>query len=63
MTVIREYLRENGIKQTFVCKKTGISEAKMSAILRERQKMTVEEYVEICRALDVPLQFFFDPAA
>ena len=56
---IRQYMRENGISNRYVAKRSGIDEKKLSRLLNG-QKMSVEEYAAICRGLGVDLNFFSD---
>ena len=60
--IIKQYLEDNGITQTYICTKTGISAPKMSLILRDERKIIAEEYGAICKALNVDLSFFMDIA-
>lgn len=55
---IGSYLKENGIKQTFLADKVGMPDAKMSAIINQGQRIEVVEYYKICKALDVPFEKF-----
>ena len=55
---IRAYIKENGIKQTFLAKAAGISDSALSDICIHDRKIEVTEYVRICLALNVPLDFF-----
>lgn len=57
---IADYLRENGIKQSFICKKTGLTQYSISCALKGKRKLSVEEYGLICNALNVTYDFFFD---
>lgn len=57
---IKEYLKENGISQTFVATKTGMSISILNAALNGNRKILAEEYFLICQALDVPLDTFVD---
>ena len=50
---IKNYLNENGIKQTFIADKTGLSNSCISAICGGNRKIEVIEYLKICRALGV----------
>jgi len=56
--LIRKYLKENGISNRFVAKRSGINEKKLSRLLRG-QKMYVEDYAAICHALNVDMNFFY----
>lgn len=58
---IKGYLRKNGISQSFLSEKTGISSPKISMALNERRQLTLEEYALICGALDLNTDFFLKP--
>jgi transcriptional regulator with XRE-family HTH domain len=55
---IKNYLIENGIKQTFLAEKTGLSTMVISDICNKDRKIDVVEYEAICSALNVPLDKF-----
>ena len=55
---IKEYLNANGIKQSFVAEKTGLSATVISDICSGNRKIDVVEYYKICKALDLPLEYF-----
>ncbi len=55
---LKQYLVEHGIKQKFICDKTGIDKATISNILNGRRKLTANELLVISRAIDLPLDFF-----
>ena len=57
---IKEYLVENGIKQTFLAKETGLTDSVISDICIHDRKVDVMEYYKICKALNVPLNYFFE---
>lgn len=48
---ISEYIREMGIKQTILCKKTGLDKSAMSAIVTGKRKLSANEFEQICKAL------------
>lgn len=56
--MIKKYLDENGIKYTFLAEKLGISMNILSPILNGKRKISADEYIEICRVLGLPLEFF-----
>ena len=56
---IAEHMKENGIKQTFICEKTGLSKHSVSFALKGKRKLSIDEYEKICSALNVPYDFFF----
>lgn len=57
---IRKYIEDNGISQTVLSRKTGMTKQAMSTSLRGLRKLTAEEYVSICDALGVGTDFFAD---
>jgi len=56
---IKEYLMANGIMQSFVCEKTGISASILCAMLNGNRKILAEEYFLICKALNLDFGFFY----
>lgn len=60
---IAKFLNDNGIKQVIISQKTGIQPQKISLILRGKRTLDIEEYVQICNALGVPYDYFFDRPA
>ena len=58
---IKKYLDENGITQTHVSTKTGISLPKLNLALNGNRRMTFEEYELICGALNVGVDRFLEP--
>lgn len=57
---IGQYLKENGIKQIFVAEKAGITSSAMSDICNEKRKVDAVEYYLICKALQLPLDYFLE---
>lgn len=57
---IKIYLKDNGIKQSFVAEKSGLTESIISDICNEKRKVDVIEYYKICKALQVPLNYFLE---
>lgn len=55
---IKKYLDENGIKYTYVSEKTGIPMNILSPTLNGKRKMTAEEFISICIALNVSTETF-----
>lgn len=49
---VSNYILNNGIKQSFIVEKTGLSKDIISAILNKRRKMSADEFEIICRALN-----------
>ena len=58
---IKEYLKEKGISQAFVSKKTGIPLPKLNLALNGNRRLTLEEYTLICGALGVNTDRFLKP--
>jgi DNA-binding Xre family transcriptional regulator len=53
------YISENGIKQKTIAQKTFISESRLSRILNSKKCiMRANEYAAICKALNLPYDFF-----
>lgn len=50
---IKKYIHERGIKQAHIVRATGIPKTKLSYLLNGKQKMAVDDYIRICRALNV----------
>lgn len=56
---IATYLKEQGIKQTVISEKTGLTKQIICSALKGKRTLSVDEYEKICRALNVPYDFFF----
>jgi transcriptional regulator with XRE-family HTH domain len=55
---IAEYIKNKGIKQTFISQKTGIDDSSLSAKLNGKTKLTVDDIELICGAIGCsPSQF------
>lgn len=57
---IKSYLQERGIKQTFLAEKTGMTNSIISDICNNDRKVECVEYYKICKALNLPLEYFFN---
>lgn len=57
---IKEYLNENGIKQSFLAEKTGMTNSVISDICTKERRIDALEYYKICKALNVPLEMFLE---
>lgn len=55
---IKDYLENNGIKQNVLAKKANISENALNLSLNQKRKLLADEYVNICTALGLPLDYF-----
>lgn len=50
---IAKIVEERGIKQSFLCEKTGLSADAISSLLRCKRKISAGEFLDICDALGV----------
>lgn len=56
---IKAYLVENGIKQTFLAQKAGLTDSRVSDICNgSAQRIDCIEYYKICKALNLDLEYF-----
>lgn len=55
---IKGYLEKNGIKQSFVSERTGIPAPILNMMLNNNRKIEANEYMKICDAIGVPLDYF-----
>ena len=55
---IRNYIRETGRTQAYLCRRTGLSNSAMSLILAGKRRLRLDEYHGICAALQVEPNFF-----
>ncbi len=56
---VRDYLGENGIKQTHLAERCGWTKQKTNAIVTGRKRMTADEMAVICKAIGLPYAFFY----
>ena len=59
---IINYLKNNGIKQSFVADNIGLPRAAMSSLANGKRNLDVEEYVKICDLLKINYDFFIGNA-
>lgn len=57
---IKKYLQEHGIKQSFLAEKTGLTDSIISDICINDRKIECVEYYTICKALDLPMEYFIE---
>ena len=57
---IKQFLTDNGIKQTFLAQETGLSDSVISAICKGEREIKVIEYFKICNALNVSMDLFLE---
>ena len=58
---IKDYIVENGIKQSYLAKVTNISESKLNLTLNGKRRLKFEEYEVICWCLGVNTDKFVKP--
>lgn len=49
---IRAYIKERGFNQAEIARKAGMTTQALSDSLRGVRRLTADEYVNLCRALD-----------
>ena len=60
---IRNYIKEQGLKQRWVAERAGMTDLEISQYLTERKRLTADAYIRICDALGVPLETFRERSA
>ena len=53
------YLKESGITQASLSEMTGLTSHSIGYALMGKRKFSIEEYIKICKALEVPYDYFF----
>lgn len=56
----KKYLEDNGIKQSFIAEKIGVTTSKLNMIVTGRINCSLSNYVDICHVLKLPLGSFID---
>lgn len=55
---ILSYIKAHGITQQHIVTKTNLSSPAVSLILRGKQGMYLDDYLEICQALELEYDYF-----
>jgi plasmid maintenance system antidote protein VapI len=55
---IGEYLKENGIKQTWLADRLDVPVTTLNGIINGRAEMKADMFISICRILNVPPETF-----
>ena len=50
---VRGYILEQSISQKQIAENMHVSEAKLSLMLNGKRRMTVDDYISICKAISV----------
>ena len=56
--MLSDYIKAKGIKLTFIANKTGMSLDQISKALRKERNLLADEFFSICKALNLPLDYF-----
>lgn len=59
---INDYLKNHGIKKSFLADRCGWSRVRVSCILNGKQKISAEDLRQICEALGVGYDYFYHAA-
>lgn len=59
VTAISSYIEEKGIKQSYIAEKIGISADLFSKTLLGTRRLQTTEFFEICFALNVSPEYFY----
>lgn len=51
---VREYIIEKNLSQKIIAENMNISESRVSLMLTGKRRMTVDDYIAICKAISVP---------
>ena len=55
------YLTENGIKQSFVCEKSGLLQPKVSKLMNKTDTFCdINDYLKLCKAVRKTPNYFLD---
>lgn len=63
VTVIRDYIQQHGLKQRHIAARAGIAEKTLSLILCGKRQLRADEFIGLCRALNLDLVDFIDQQA
>ena len=55
---MRDYIYTEGLKISVIEERAGLPKKTLSPILLGKRKMSVEEYISLCRALSVDYSLF-----
>lgn len=58
--ILRDYINEHGLKQTYVARKMGLSDQQLSNLINGSAKFTGDKAIMVSKALGVPLDIFLD---
>lgn len=58
---VREYIDEQGLKQSAVAQKAGISDAYFNAMMSGKRTMYADDLKAVCLALNISPESFVEP--
>lgn len=50
---LRRYIEENGIKQSYLARQSGLSPDRLSLLLRDKRRLRADEMMEMCDVLRI----------
>ena len=56
---VRGYIEMRDLSQKIIAANMGISESRLSLMLNGKRRMTVDDYIDLCRAMAVDPRFFY----
>lgn len=56
--ILKKYITENGIKQTFIAEKAGMSAELLRRSLEGKRVLKADEFIVICIVLSLDLDYF-----
>lgn len=57
---MRQYIKETGVKQSFLSQKSGMSPQAISTFMNCKRDLSIDEYYRLCDALGVSYEFFIN---
>ncbi len=60
---LKDFVDKNGIKQAHICEATGMSADSVSRIMNSTRKITADEFLNICNALNLDPRDFVPKSA
>ena len=60
---LNKYVEEKGIKQAYIARKTGLTADTVSKIMNGNRRILADEFLTICRALDIDPNIFRNKSA
>lgn len=60
---LNKYVEEKGIKQSYIARETGLTADTVSKIMNGNRRILADEFLIICRALDIDPNIFRNKSA